>query len=349
MTLALIHGYDSNGYLAKWALVNKYTGIYVLLTYLALAGWLVTNAQNYKKLITLFCVSFIAFFVFSIAMSALLFMVAPAFHTKYTGLFWLAAFPWDAFAGNRNTLVVIAAFCFSILLWYPPQAKLLNTLQKILYFLLPFFFLFNASRTGWIILSILMAFCVLLNWSNSKKNLLPLAFGILSVVLMATNFGTSKSIYSQPYRGQMQFMQQAISYNVQYSGDKKRLIALEDGLELYQNNNPLIGSGLGTYKPFQIDKRGEFIDVIDFTGLWLLVETGVLGVLAFGGFFIACVYTTYKKGFIQKSETSYFYKAVFTFLLCFAAMSLLHEFMYTRFVWFITGLAIAKPYTKQLA
>ncbi len=123
-----------------------------------------------------------------------------------------------------------------------------------------------------------------------------------------------------------------------YDGDRKRLIAVEDGLELYQRYDPIVGAGLGTYKPFQIEKRGEFVEVIDFTALWLLAEMGVSGLFVFSAFFIVCAASLYQNG--RKPQGSSYHRAVFVFLILFAGMTLLHELMYTRILWFIMGLAL---------
>jgi len=127
-----------------------------------------------------------------------------------------------------------------------------------------------------------------------------------------------------------------------YIGDEKRLFALEDGLDLYAATGySLLGSGLGTYKPFQIKKRGEYIDVIDCTPLWLFVETGPLGLVTFFAFFCACLWGAGSKK-LSLPENRNFRLAAFAFLIAFAFISLLHEVLYTRVLWFILGMALAK-------
>ena len=101
MSIALINGYMNNGFLSNWAFINKYVGFYLLLSYLALGGWLITNGKN--NVISLFVNVFVGFFVLTIAMSLVFLFLQPLSPDK---LFWLSSYSWDA--GALHSIVTPA-------------------------------------------------------------------------------------------------------------------------------------------------------------------------------------------------------------------------------------------------
>ncbi len=232
------------------------------------------------------------------------------------------------------------AFCF--LLWCVKEQKerLSWWLGAVFWTFLPIFFIYNSSRTGWIAAAVLCTVLVIRHPGFVLKKVLPCV--LIGVVVLQFSYGYATHghvINNIPAKRFFEAMK--TRGDVQYSGDRKRIIALEDGIELYEKSNPVLGSGLGGYKPFQIEKRGEYIEVIDFTGMWLLVETGALGLIVFVAFFMMCLWVMYREGY--KKEQSMFHRAMFWFLLLFAGMTLLHELMYTRVLWFMMGIALAYP------
>lgn len=344
MTIALINGYLFTGTWSNWAFFNKYIGFWILIAYLCLGGWLITNAKDHTDIIKTFIHAFCGFFVCVLGLSIILIFIET-----YTGQkFLLTHNPWAGFMVNRNAYMVVAVFVMICILLSYTQEKLplSNWISAVFWFFLPFFILHNASRTGWIVMTIFMVLFFIKNPKLIiKKTAPPIIAGIGLVLISIYGAGIFSAQGQDQYTHFMELIN-APEEKSMYSGDQKRFIAVEDGLELYKNSgNQILGAGLGSYKPFQIQKRGEFIDVIDFTGLWLLTETGLLGLLSFTGFFIACVAQLFRSG----KTTSYtaFSKNVLLFMLCFAGMTLLHELLYTRFLWFIMGLALAKPHSEE--
>ncbi len=114
-----------------------------------------------------------------------------------------------------------------------------------------------------------------------------------------------------------------------------RYISWEDSADLLKDSNPFLGAGIGGYRHFQIEKRGEFIEILDSTPLWLLVELGILGSTCFFAFLMFCLYRFYMSGW--RDNSSPFHRAMFVFLIMFCAVSVLHEILYTRFLWFFVG------------
>jgi len=339
MSVSLLNGYHVNGYLSGWAFLNKYIGFFVLLAYFLLGGWLASNSSESHKTLTDSLRAFCGFFTIVILTSSLLIIIQP--YTSFS--LWLPFYPWDGLMANRNAFAVLGVMVGVFLLWGPKDLRE-GGISRKLYFLfwlfLPFFLVYNASRTAWITLALLLLLALFtLPFIRGRKIILLLLMG--SVLVYGSTFIVNiADIVKMKQFNNLIGLVQNDQKTALYVGDKKRLIAVEDGWALYKRSNPLIGAGLGTYKPFQIEKRGAFVDIIDFTALWLLVETGILGLGAFVVFFLMCLWTQYKEG--VKGGKS-FHTSMAVFLLAFAFMAGLHELAYTRFVWFFLGLFMAMP------
>lgn len=344
MSVSLLNGYIMVGEWSVWAVINKYIGFYLLLLYMLLGGWMMHNSERSESVIYLFVKVFLGVFIIT---SALSFMgvYVQTFSPVYM---WLSAYPWDGMMANRNAFMVVFIFSFTLLVWSNFDKKIVVSRwwQGVFWFILPMFFIYNDSRTGWIASGIL---CLLFLFKAPLRRLrfvLPfvclgigMAYG--SYFLPNVYAAVMKSAQAQHF---LNFLG-APTQDPEYNGDLARYIAVEDGLALYGQSDPLVGAGLGTYKSFQIEKRGEYLNVMDFTGLWLLVETGAVGLFVFAAFFIMCAWCMYRRGFVE-NEGGY-YRAMFVFLVLFAGMSVLHELMYTRFLWFAMGLALAARSCKN--
>lgn len=344
MTLALAQSYTSGSGNFTWAFVNKYIGFLILLSYFFLGGWLAANVDR-KNIIRIITQVFCGFFLLTLAVSLLDMSVQMAAGVS----FWLGDFPWDGFMANRNAFALLAVLC--ILLMECQRSKSQNWRHAALWVLIPLAAVYNASRAGWIAGSIILGSVLIENPAQGAKKILPMVL-LGSVLAYGTTFlHQERTIQNNTQLNRLLALGTA-DEGTMYGGDRKRLIALEDGLELYRSGNLLTGAGLGRYKDFQIENRGKFIDVIDCTPLWLLVETGLMGLLSFSGFFLVCLYATAKKGFSKQTDEkpdADFQKAVFFFLLVFAAFSLFHEILYTRFLWFVLGVALGAKGTKTAA
>lgn len=354
MTIAIAQsGLQGSGNF-KWALLNKYIGFLILIAYLKLGAWL---AQNGQKTIETFTRVFISFFLFTLIMSTIAFFVSPLLLLPL----WIDAYPWDGFMANRNAFALLAIFI--VLLIVNTQKRPMQDKPKtepilrrttdpevLIWLLLPIFSMYNDSRAGWLVCAAIIVTMALKAPKNFMKMTVPLL--ALGAVLAYGSLNVQEVRQVKDGHQLNRLIELGThDQNKMYGGDRKRLIALEDGLELYRASNPLIGAGLGAYKDFQIGKRGKFIDLIDFTALWLLVETGALGLLAFAAFFMHSAFkisqTAFQSAYRPPGNDKGFYQALLFFLLAFAIISCLHEILYTRFLWLCLGLALARPFTHR--
>ncbi len=344
MSASLFNGYITNGFLDHWALVNKYIGFFLLLSYFGLGAWITTNIDNHTKALSFFALVFTSFLVLSITASTL----ALFLQSFIPAPLWIHAYPWDGFMANRNAFMIafILAFCFIIWSYKNTDIQIPFWIRSLFWLNLPVFLLFNGSRTGWIIAFILAIAFMCRSPLKRLKYALPLLIAGIGILYASYNFTTHKVILKNK---QYHYLIDAFSLEEQngkkYKSNIDRRLTFEDGTEMYLSYDPLVGAGLGRYKHFQIEKRGEFIEIIDFTALWLLSETGLVGLTVFSAFFLLCASQLYKQGYRSEQPHAY-YQVMFAFLILFAGMSILHELMYTRFLWFAMGLALAKPILK---
>lgn len=339
MTLALLTGYTTNGGLSLWAFINKYIGFLILLCYFVLGGWMITN-PHIKKPMEFFLAALCSFLIFTLAASLLCLLLQ-----KFVPFpLWLGKYAWDGFMANRNTFMVLTLFGMIVIetIRGTKNFPLPSWACNFFWILMPVFCIYNASRTGWIFGGLIIIALLLKRPLVTLKKILPfIALGFVLMVGIHAFISEGDAKDGKQFRLLMALGED--DEDSMYGGDKKRLIALEDGLELFHLHNPLTGAGLGSYEEFQKNKRGEFIDIIDFTGLWLLVETGLIGIFSFAGFFTICLVYLYKQAFGETA--SLYHRALLFFLLVFIGMSFLHELMYTRYLWFALGLAMAQRKT----
>lgn len=343
MSASLLNGLVVTGEISNWALVNKYAGFFILISYVALGGWIATNVKDVKALYSVFALCYSAFLVLCVWLSIVAFFIDAMGGWR----FWIASSPWDGGMANRNAFMVVFVLAMAFILhsYAKDGLRIPRIVQDAFWACLPTFLLFNCSRTGWIFIFVL--FLGFLLFSLRKPYLKRvLLFSFLGILLGFLSFSVTDERHDRQVHQFDRLTQLTIEGvdGVHYGGDRKRLIAIEDGLELYQRYDPLVGAGLGSYKPFQIEKRGQFVEIIDFTALWLLVEMGVVGLTVFIAFFIVCAVSLYKDGY--KSRKSNYHRAVFVFLILFAGMTLLHELMYMRILWFVMGMALVSGRDK---
>lgn len=93
---------------------------------------------------------------------------------------------------------------------------------------------------------------------------------------------------------------------------------------------PLFGYGLGYF----LEKTGF---TLHNSVLWLALETGLIGALAFSGFLVSAVV------FLYLGRADPFLLGMVGVSVAFAAMSVSGEFLYQRHLWMLLGMALARP------
>ena len=357
---ALIHTNFTYGEISRWAFVNKFGGWFVLMALLGTGGWLGTNAT--QKHLELFLKTFLYFGLLVIALEIFVVVGQVYWQNNFIGMYTYTRYPIYGYMVNRNAFAVLylAIFALSTCLYFAGSTLLKRWYYYAFYFLMPFFMTFNGSRALIITLCIALAAFTILNIRQPKKiSVLLLSFA-LGALLLVGIFHDKKDEIFMLNGQQLNFVDHVGGIiedeetpfgtydpsKIAYPGDSMRLTILADAKEMLALR-PVTGSGLGSMLLFQKEKHGQMINLIDCTPLWLLVETGLIGLLAFGAFYVQsarALFAQWKEdeGFIRSFRTG-----IIATMLCFTAMSLFHEMLYTRFVWVLLGLGLTIGIRKR--
>lgn len=343
MTVALIHGHHITGVWDNWAIVNKYIGWFVLLGYLGLGGWIGNRPlQEYAGPLL---AGFLGFWIFTlvIVIGRLTFIDLQG-NTHQI----LLNYPLAGFMGNRNAYAFLSFSLLAMLTaWQIRKSTKPSWGFYAVWALIPLFYAYNASRAGLVVLIfIFLAFAFLDFKFTLRRIAVPFVIGSLATLVFFSSFNsyalkiTHANVESSRQLIMMEgFSAEEAAQKLNYVGDKVRMDTYADAVELWLKH-PVIGGGLGSFQDYQTKKRGYVHDIIDCTGLWLLSETGLVGISLFSAFFLLSLWQIFLK--IRNGEdTTGLYLGILMMMLIFAIMSLVHELLYTRFLWFFMGIGLS--------
>ena len=343
--LSCVNGYLVTGEWSQWAVINKCLGWFILMAYLGAGAWAVRNAATSVKQV--FIYAFIAFFCVGAVYSLVIHFM---FWTMNSELITNPKVYIEGFMYNRNAFgflaLTVSIFLISNFASKPAENLKYKAAIWLVWFLTGCCVLVIGSRALYIALLPIFGILLFQHRSYFMKYALPgLALGTLAVPLLFPSF---------MYRVTMPFYQTTILFEKsesmpEYSSDHQvekdydlpRLAIAKDALNLIREH-PVTGAGLGTMLHTQNEQHGKSIDVIDNSLLWILTEMGPLGLFGFIWVFIVMLRALY-----NKDEPDSFSQAVFLLLLVFGIFSIFHEILYTRFLWFVLGMALVVPKARQ--
>ena len=352
MVVAFVNGYVYIGAISSWALYNKVLGFFVLLAYFALGGWLYTNYRDMA--LAPFIKGFCFFFALALVAGGIIVFIAEALITPLPRLF-----PYEGFMANRNAfcVLIIAAVMFMLVIERRMEHFFPVWLIRALLVFLPLVIAYNASRAGWILFIFITAYFLIAHFKWFSKKILPflLMGGVLTgmfIYLLDTRLEKRQQL--QLAAKAVKMLQQegaAVLENVEKDNKRIRKNAselirlrnLRDSFALWKDS-PLMGAGLGALLHYQYqtyDPETTYIDIMDSSPVWLLTETGLVGFGLFMAFYIFVLRALWIKRRDAEGLEAAFAEALFVFLLAFGAMSLLHEIIYTRFLWLMMGMGVA--------
>lgn len=354
MAFALINGYMTTGEVSNWALVNKFAGWLVLVCYFGLGAWLTTNHDSHT--IRLFLQSFVAAF--------LIIFLACFIHLVLKDIFGTQIATTEerqlkGFMGNRNAFAFLVLMAMSLMAVYAASGKSLipRWANTLFWTGLPVLLVYDGSRAGWIAASIIIIVIACYFKGRAIKSIfVPLIIG-LSIVAALYTVNTSLVLRERQGQSTKQFAevvthdshsdknQKAIKQGLTNRGDSIRLRVLDDALAFWRES-PVIGIGLGSYLKFQFEKYGienRGLDIIDTTPLWLLTETGIVGISAFLLFCLFALHALWRGSRVIETDSDLLRLALIFTFIGFAIMSLFHELLYSRHLWLMLGMALAVP------
>jgi O-antigen ligase len=333
---ALLNGYFSFGEWNHWALINKFFGWFILMAYLGTGAWINTNFGATKE--KFFIKPFLGFFMASILMLPILILIYLA-----TGLPELLRFAYRPYAGlmaNPNAYAFLLCTVSVIITMRFFKDRTLFPVSILLWALIPFVLFFSGSRILWLCLIFLILLFFVKDWRKTAIFLIP-AFLVGGLCAFFPYKHTNTYLTLRPVKS-MEYLynytidpQDSVNQGrIARIGDGNRLMILKLSYETWKEK-PLLGAGLGALQIQQIEEHKKLLAAVDNTLLWIAAEMGLAGVFIFIGTYIAMVYALWRK-----HEDFAFYALIM--LLIFGLFSLFHEVLYTRFMWFIMGLALAR-------
>ncbi len=352
LALALGHSYFLYGHISSWALANKFAGWFVLLAYFGIGSWLAANYGETVRRMAL--TSFTTFFL--VALALLLILTVCGVYSPVWGTY-RQMIELQGFMGNRNAYAFLAMATL-IFLTVPlldgAAGGRFRIAASILWFLLPLTLYYNGSRTFLTVAALFFVVVSLWRFRDTAKVILPpLLAGMLLCVAVHHIHPRPVAVKGQTEQTLeiLRFLSadptalaQAQKLATRNTSEAVRLRVLHDSLTLWRTH-PLTGIGLGSFWDLTQRKyagTNKTIEIIDCTPLWLLTETGVAGLTVFIFFFASGLLSLAASLRKSGSEERAFLQSVIILLACFAVMSLFQELLYTRFLWFIMGMAFAR-------
>jgi O-antigen ligase len=348
ITVSLLNGIYFTGGVQTWALVNKYFGWYVLLIFFVFGG-LVGNSCSIKAKRSFLMLLFLASCVIGLvdSLSYIQYMRGYSEYFRVMGL-----------AGNPNAYGFLLVVVMLVLIAYQHG----NGFVIAKYFdiggmgLLLALIVFSGSRSAWLGLltgvlllglarrivfrSILLATCVaviLVTAVSSAQVIERASWQLLSDVGKG---GSAASIPPQAKVNPPYVMRSDLAKD---SGVGHRLEIMENANALWIRD-PVLGVGLGSFL-WSESKAGRD-SAIHSTAQWLLVETGVIGLLLFGGFMIDMLWQLWRRS--KEAGSDWMIGGGIAVLAAFVGASVGFEAMYQRHVWFFLGWALACSNALQL-
>ncbi|MCB9988818.1 MAG: O-antigen ligase family protein [Rhodospirillales bacterium] len=356
--MALINGYLVMNQWNQWALVNKGAGWFVLMAYMMAGSWLTTNYGSLG--IQVFLRPFLSFFI--LFMTALVVISVLRDFDFFIPLSYLEENRQRlaGLSGNRNAYGLLLCVVLCLITW-----PVLNNqkpfyrpfLFTLFWAMLPLALIYNNSRTLALTVFVLLLVFSMIRLKNTFRRVgPPLIAGIMLAMLL---FSTSGAPVLREHQG----TKTEIAYSfLQESADDAEILHQKassimtsetvrmrvflDAFSLWQEK-PLTGIGLGRFLSNQFERYGDkekfVIDIIDCTPLWLLTETGLIGFSLFAGFYLIVLYRLWRGHKDDDENDRLFGQSVALILLAFTVMSLFHELLYSRYLWLLLGMALARP------
>ena len=328
MVFSFFVGYFKFGYVQPWALVNKLFGFVILIFYF-LFGAISAGYSGWKEkriflrivFVTAACICCIDFY--RLYLSAI-------------GLEQI----WRPFGlmGNPNLQGFLLSSIVIIGLSCSEEKKIFNELVDVIVIgWLISFIVLTGSRSAQIGIVVGLLTLIILK-AISSKTLLKVSLCAFVFVFLCSHLETFHEFLFGEVVKAMPNPQDYTYYSrnsiLSDNGLYERMLMIEEGLNLWFAS-PIVGIGLGTFLDFGI-QNGKPVTIHN-TPVWLLVETGLVGLFGFAFLFLTIVRTLLTTASPLKSRFYELKLAAIALLVCFAGASIGTELMYQRYLWFFVG------------
>jgi hypothetical protein len=344
ITLALIHGRLNIGEWRPWPLINRWIGWWVLLAYFAVGAWMRTLCE--ERLIDQAIKVLLVFSWITVAYSAVLYEIflmgtAELNYPRLSGFF-----------DNPNAYGCALAVLIMLQLSHMRVEKLFSwRVHALGLSLLLLGLILSGSRSAWIgaAAGSLLLFAVhqirmrdAMVTACGAVLLLVTVYGIASINI-ATSAETGELLARMHDAAESARSRVYIVRDYDDSGIAHRVKLNKKAME-YWGDSPVIGIGLGAFYE-RVKTEGQIAPpaTLHTTALWLLTETGIVGLAAFVGVFAVLLTVLIGTARSRAPGTSPIEIGVAAGILVVAVASVGTDLLYQRHIWWLAGLALAQP------
>ena len=373
IALALLHGAMIFGW-TSWALTNRFVGWFILLGYVS-AGALIVNRGGREGL-TILLRTF-AVVACSIVGLDLFLIVLTRFGIELPNAVLFLRIAGFAQNPNAFAFQIMLALCASIVADFRPKIALLVTTiclvgiwfsaSRAVFIAVPFVIGISiysrAMPTRRLVASAALATCVVVAVAMlppivSIVYSLPQLFKagaawifaeikFVPQLLLNQTIGIPDPLPPVPPAPDFAFLDIAPP-SLQYSGpgqfvsgissessNVERIASLQGALKIFLDH-PIFGGGLGLFVVEHLRQFGQTL-VIHSTPLWLLAETGIVGLFVVATLFARVLISEFKR--VVHSDPIAL--LIVLILMALGIVSLVHELFYQRGFWFLFGAGMA--------
>lgn len=347
ITASLAYGYLRFGW-TSWAFLNRGLGWLIILGYVTTGIAIAMTTERYRRIILS---AFIATGATIAALQIVLMFILLSGVMFQPDVFSL---PYKGYAGNTNAFAVqmimtgAAAIAARHLGIYGQRNYLLPLILSIIAVAI----YFCHSRAGLGMFIIMLAAMMIFPAGIRRRELLPAVLWSLAAMLLSTQlyimygfllrfitdlFTIQGLVGDQNY---VSILTDLLQVNLErQSGDLERWTSITDGWAMWLER-PIFGSGLGAFMHHYLSTTGGPL-VIHSVPVWLLAETGLVGLLVVVGTFVALTIHAYRH--IRHPEAAGWAAGLLIAMICIAAGAVVHDLFYQRSFWFLLGLFAALP------
>ncbi len=349
--VSLLIGLRTIGHLETWGLVNKFVGFLVLIAYFTAGAWLAGQATGDNLVL------------FGRALLGAAWLIAT--YSLGVCVWYASGVPgWvdlmDRARGLSDNANAYGCLVAVLLLVEVTQAAAGQAFGHRVHVagmaLLMAALAFSGSRSAWLGLA---AGLVLLAMARAVNLRLTAAAAAVAIVgsLALSGWGphligqlarldpTATSVPSIATRPIYVVDHPSVAYD---SGVEHRLRLSKQALTMWQNA-PIFGQGLGSFLWQQRQSGEPEPSVIHTTALWLLAETGGVGLALFSAFGLFCARSLWRAGSQVTDAAACIITASSAVLLLAVVASIGTEMLYQRHLWFLLGMALALAGARSVA
>jgi O-antigen ligase len=333
--------------LTAWALTNRLAGWFVLLAYLAAGALIVAHGGHAGFRMVLRC-----FIGAVLAIAALDLAVFSVVRLGIEVPEELVVPRLEGFAQNPNAFALQIVLAIAAIIACVDRARL----QTLCLAAALTGLWFSGSRAAFIALGFVLLIALVTRWVRPLRLLAAAAIALAAIEaidwlpeivmtvfrafqiavgavasLFTAGGGLGEPLVLTPPR----FSALEIIIGGYQPSNVQRIASLEGGLAMFEAH-PLFGAGLGAFIESYMRAHGVPL-VIHSTPLWLLAETGIVGLVVFLAPILRVVAREVRRADRADSARTFLLLA----LPAFAAIAAVHDILYQRTFWLLIGAALA--------